>query len=143
MLVAAPGRFSTMNGCPVRSLSHWPIRRATMSLPPAGAYPTTHFTGRLGYPWADAMRDRARSAAAPVVRWRMSRREESTDHVPAAPRSAVPDRDRGSFAARAPIQWRVFSPLAKRRGAPDSMLRSLTKRTRKKPKLIEYVGSYP
>jgi hypothetical protein len=48
----------------------------------------------------------------------MSRREESTDHLPAALRSAVPDGDPGSFAVRAPHQLRVFSPLAKRCGWP-------------------------
>src|ERR1044071_4017351 len=48
MLVAAPGLLSTMNGWPVRSDSHWPIRRAMMSLPPAGAKPTTQRTGRFG-----------------------------------------------------------------------------------------------
>jgi len=37
MFVAAPGRFSITKGWPSRSENHWPIRRATMSLPPPGA----------------------------------------------------------------------------------------------------------
>src|SRR6516225_5694759 len=32
MLVAAPGRSSTTNGCPSRSESHWPISLARMSV---------------------------------------------------------------------------------------------------------------
>jgi hypothetical protein len=39
ILLAAPGRFSIMNGCPKRSDSHWPISRARMSLGPPGGKP--------------------------------------------------------------------------------------------------------
>jgi len=53
MLVAAPAVFDD-DGWPVRSDSHWPIRRAMMSLPPAGAKPTTQRTGRDGQPCAAA-----------------------------------------------------------------------------------------
>src|SRR5213592_1808426 len=40
ILVAAPGRFSMTNGWPSRSESHWPIRRAMMSLPSPAGKPT-------------------------------------------------------------------------------------------------------
>src|SRR5262245_66333065 len=43
---AAPGLFSTMNGWPSRSDSHWPITRATMSVAPPGASGTMRRTGR-------------------------------------------------------------------------------------------------
>src|SRR5262245_51854293 len=48
MLVPAPGRFSMTNVWPSRSVSHCPIRRATMSLPPAGVKPTIKRTARIG-----------------------------------------------------------------------------------------------
>jgi hypothetical protein len=47
-LLAAPGRFSTMNWRPNRSESHWAIRRDVMSLPVPGAKPTMMCTGRVG-----------------------------------------------------------------------------------------------
>jgi hypothetical protein len=37
MLVATPGRFSITTDCLSRSDSHWPIRRAVMSVAPPGA----------------------------------------------------------------------------------------------------------
>src|ERR1051325_7690248 len=43
----APGRFSTMKGCPNRSDNHWPITRATMSDTPPAAKPTMIRTGRV------------------------------------------------------------------------------------------------
>src|SRR5262245_406110 len=67
MLVAAPGLLSTMNDWPVRSDRNWPIRRATMSLPPAGAKPTTQRTGRFGQACAAARLGRSGSVAAPVT----------------------------------------------------------------------------
>src|SRR5262249_34725 len=48
ILLAAPGRFSMTNCWPSRSDSHCPIKRAMMSVPPAGANPTMMRTGRDG-----------------------------------------------------------------------------------------------
>jgi hypothetical protein len=44
----APGRFSITNCWPTRSDNYWPIKRAKMSVPPAGAKGTIKRTGRLG-----------------------------------------------------------------------------------------------
>ena len=46
--VPAPGRFSTTNDLPKRSLSFCPISRPRMSVPPPGANGTTKLTWRLG-----------------------------------------------------------------------------------------------
>src|SRR5262249_55238905 len=64
ILLPAPGRFSMMNGWPSRSESHWPIRRAVMSLAPAGATGTIRRTGATG------RLAPARSAAMSVARLR-------------------------------------------------------------------------
>src|SRR5262249_33927926 len=48
ILVAAPGGFSIKKGGPSRSDSHGPIRRARMSLEPAGGNGTIMRTGRDG-----------------------------------------------------------------------------------------------
>ena len=48
ILLPAPGRFSMMNCWPSRSDSHCPIRRAMMSVAPAGGKPTMMRTGRAG-----------------------------------------------------------------------------------------------
>src|SRR5262249_48329539 len=66
MLVAAPGRFSMMNGWPSRSDSHCPIKRAAMSVGPPGANPTRICTGREGEACPHARRDMAGTGAAPA-----------------------------------------------------------------------------
>ena len=48
ILLAAPGRLSTMNCWPSRSDSHCPIRRAMMSIWPPAGKPTRIRTGRDG-----------------------------------------------------------------------------------------------
>src|SRR5690349_25075656 len=67
MLVAAPGRFSITNDCPVRSDSHCPISRAVTSVEPPGAKPTTSRTGRAGYACACARAGRMRAATSAVL----------------------------------------------------------------------------
>jgi len=47
-LLPAPGLFSMTNCWPRRSDSHWPIRRAMMSVDPPAANGTTMRTGRAG-----------------------------------------------------------------------------------------------
>ena len=48
MLVAAPGRFSTMTCWPSRSDSHCATRRAPISAGPPAGKPTIKCTGRVG-----------------------------------------------------------------------------------------------
>jgi hypothetical protein len=48
MLLPPPGRFSTTNGWPSRSDSHWPIMRATMSVVPPAEVATMMRTGCEG-----------------------------------------------------------------------------------------------
>jgi hypothetical protein len=48
MLLAAPGRSSTINGWPRRSPSHWPIKRAMMSAELPAGKPTTNRTFLVG-----------------------------------------------------------------------------------------------
>jgi hypothetical protein len=48
ILVLAPGRLSTTNGCPSFSDSHCPIKRATMSGEPPAPVATIKRTGRAG-----------------------------------------------------------------------------------------------
>jgi hypothetical protein len=48
MLLAAPGRLSTMICWPSRSDSHWPTRRAMMSGALPAGKPTIMRTGRDG-----------------------------------------------------------------------------------------------
>src|SRR5687767_4894118 len=49
MFPPAPGRLSTMNGCPHTALKCWPTRRARMSTPPPAVSGTMIRTGRFGY----------------------------------------------------------------------------------------------
>src|SRR5215472_16484437 len=51
------------------------MRRATMSFPPPGAYPTIRCTGRAGYAWVQADREAADIAAVPTIRCTKVRRE--------------------------------------------------------------------
>ena len=73
-LLPAPGRFSTTNCWPSRSESHWPTKRATMSVDPPGANGTIKRTGRVGYVCPFAMSGTTGRAAAPAARCRNRRR---------------------------------------------------------------------
>src|SRR5262245_44886466 len=76
MFPLAPVRFSTTNDCPIRSESHWHARRASRSAVPPGAVATINLTGRLGYPWAQAVRKIGGHARVPAVRLRKDLREK-------------------------------------------------------------------
>src|SRR5215475_1819542 len=79
------------NGWPSRSDSHGPIRRARMSLEPAGGNGTIMRTGRVGYACAQAKRDTPGSAAAHVARWRKFRRGRFSMFFPEILKTASPD----------------------------------------------------
>src|SRR5437763_9496954 len=78
MVVPAPGRFSTMTGCPSRWPSFWPTRRPSASDDPPGAKGTTSFTGLAGYGASAACTNGATSAAMHAARAAM--------HAATAPR---------------------------------------------------------
>src|SRR5712691_623043 len=94
MLLPAPGRFSMTKGCPRRSVSHWPIRRAEMSVGPPGVKPTLTRTGRVGEPCDHPRRDAAGSAAAPAASCR-NRRRPGFMMVPAIGLAARSGLERG------------------------------------------------
>jgi hypothetical protein len=77
ILVPAPGRFSITNCWASRSDSHWPIRRAMMSLPPPGG--NAHRPRRIGLRPRDARDGRERGSAA--ARCRNFRRESFIEHL--------------------------------------------------------------
>src|SRR6266540_2540374 len=64
MAPPAPARFSTTMLWPRYSASLLCMTRATVSVPPPGAKPTTMVTGRVGYVCADAFGAAARAVNA-------------------------------------------------------------------------------
>src|SRR4051812_42250968 len=75
MLPEAPGRFSTITGCPSACRSCSPTTRAKMSVEPPGAQGTTIRTGRVGYACARAEHAMAAApAVAPSAKVRAERR---------------------------------------------------------------------
>src|SRR2546430_14373204 len=67
MMPPAPARFSTTMVWPRSSPSFFCMTRATVSVPPPGAKPTTRVIGRPGYPWADAFATMASAAASATM----------------------------------------------------------------------------
>src|SRR5262245_45398086 len=70
MFPPAPTLFSMTNCWPRRSDRNCPMIRATVSFGPPAVNETIQWTGRVGYPCAQVMRDTAGSAAAPAARCR-------------------------------------------------------------------------
>src|SRR5690242_2012187 len=111
MFPPAPVRFSMINGCPSRSDSDCPTRRAMVSVAWPAGKGTMMRTGRVGYASAQAKRGRVGSAAAPPAKCKNVRRgsfilnlplaSDSLDHLVGARQQLAPNADKRADVSRA------------------------------------------
>src|SRR4051812_23314817 len=123
MLVPPPGLFSITTCCPSRSESKGLRIRASRSVVPPAVNATTSLTGRVGWVWANAVRETKGTAAASPARPRTWRRGNFRMNLSPSFRDGAKRRTRNPDVYSEPASGFRVRELCSRPGMTQKLFR--------------------